>query len=48
MNKDYRKAISMTSSEYYPTLTTRYGALSYKNIVKHSRYPMPAILYEFK
>lgn len=48
MNKDYRKTISMLSSEYYPTLTTRYGALSYKNIVKHPRYPMPAILYEFK
>ena len=42
------KAISMTSDEYYPTLTTRYGAVSYKNIVKKSRYTMPAILYEFK
>lgn len=42
------KAISMTADEHYPTLTTRYGALSYKNIVKKSRYPMPSILYEFK
>lgn len=42
------QAINVTEGECAPTITTRYGAIGFQNIITVAHYPMTAVQYEFE
>lgn len=46
--KIHLKPISITIDNCAFTITTRVSAVSYRNLLKNSRFPMSAVIYEYK
>lgn len=47
-DSEYQSPMSLTIDDCVFTFTTRYGAMAYTNILRNPRFPMSAVIYEYK